>query len=101
MDRRLELQALLETLLGKRNVYFQPTNNVNMNYPAIVYQRDYMQDANANNARYLHKKRYMVTVIDRNPDSEIPDRVGALPLCAFVRFFTKDNLNHDIYNLYF
>jgi Leucine-rich repeat (LRR) protein len=31
----------------------------------------------------------------------IPSEIGKLANCSFVRFFTKDNLNHDIYNLYF
>ena len=37
MANRLDLQALLEDLLGSRNVYYQPPESVKMNYPAIVY----------------------------------------------------------------
>lgn len=92
---------LLETLLGTRNVYFQPPASFKMNYPCIVYQRDYQDNKFANNNPYSQTKRYAVTVIDRNPDSEIPDKVAALPLCAFTRHFTADTLNHDVYNLYF
>lgn len=45
--------------------------------------------------------RYTVTIIDRNPDSAIPNKVAELPLCSFNRFYTADNLNHFVYNLYF
>ena len=46
-------------------------------------------------------KRYEVTVIDRNPDSAIPERIATFPRCRYVTFFTKDSLNHDIFSLYF
>lgn len=101
MAPRLKLQELLEDLVGSRNVYFQPPPSLQMEYPCIVYQRDYIDMKHADNIPYQNKKRYQVTVIDRNPDSDIPDRVAALPLCSFDRFFSVDNLNHDIYNLFF
>ena len=101
MGGRTELQTLLETLLGSENVYFQPPSSVEMNYPCIVYRRDDSSEKRANDKLYLHKQRYQVTVIDRNPDSLIPNKVLSLPLCAFDRYYTADNLNHDVYNLYY
>ena len=96
-----QLQLILETLLGSRNVYFQPPTNVIMQYPCIVYSRNALDQKFANNRPYQFTKQYQVTVIDRNPNSGIPDKVAALPLCAFETFFTKDNLNHDVFNLFF
>jgi hypothetical protein len=101
MARRHLLQSLLEALLGSRNVYFQPPESLKMSYPAIVYERDYAVSAFAGNKPYRHTKRYQVTVIDGDPDSEIPDKVASLPLCRFSRHFVADNLNHDVYNLFF
>lgn len=101
MAKRLELQVLLEGLLGSSNVYFQPPATVQMSYPCIVYERDYMFGRFADNIKYQHHKRYQVTVIDRNPDSEIPDKVANLSLCEFTRHFVTANLNHDSFNLYF
>jgi hypothetical protein len=40
-------------------------------------------------------------VIDPDPDSPIVDAVAELPLCTYDRFFTADNLNHDVFNLFF
>ena len=37
---RLELQDLLETVLGSQYVYFQPPATLRMRYPCIVYARD-------------------------------------------------------------
>jgi hypothetical protein len=66
-----------------------------------VYKRDQAKNQHANNKPYLHTKRYMVTIIDEDPDSAIPDKVAALPNCTFNRAFATDSLNHDIYSLYF
>lgn len=101
---RSQLQTLLESFIPSGSggkVYFQPPNGTVMRYPAIVYKRDYRATQSANNGPYLSTKRYQVTVIDGNPDSGIPEKVAALPMCAFSRFFAVDNLNHDIYDLYF
>ena len=98
---RLELQALLEQLLGSRNVYFQPPSTIRMSYPCIVYSRESIDTRFANDLPYDHDIRYQVTVIDRNPDSDIPDKIGQLPMSLFDRHYVADNLNHDVYNLYF
>lgn len=99
--RRLELQELLEDLLGSPNVYFQPPETVQMSYPCIVYRRNSSDTKFANNDPYSRTKQYEVVVIDRDPDSAIPDKVAALPLTLFDRFFTVDNLNHDVFNVFF
>jgi len=95
MAPRPELHELLKTVLGSDHVYFQAPPNVGLEYPCIVYKRDYAISRFSNNRPYTHEKRYLVTVIDRNPDSEIPARVAALPKCLFDRFFTAKNLNHE------
>lgn len=101
MAQRLELQAVLTSLLGSEYVYFQPPPDIQLQYPCIVYNRDNEDVGFADNKPYSRMKRYSVTVIDRNPDSAIPDKIGALPLCTYNRFFTADNLNHDVYTLFF
>lgn len=101
MAPRSDLQSIFEEILGSDHVYFQPPANVALVYPCIVYKRDLSQTTFADNNPYLHVLRYQVTVIDRDPDSELPQKVAALPMCLFVRFYTADNLNHDVFNLFF
>jgi len=88
-------------LLGSGNVYFQPPANVQMQYPCIVYQRYNALTLFADNQPFHRTKRYQVTVIDPDPDSPIPDKVAALPMCVHNRFFVANNLNHDVFNLYY
>lgn len=101
MASRLRLQTILEGLLGSENVYFQPPSTIRMLYPCIVYQRSYADTKFADNRPYSYQKQYQITVIDKNPDSLIPDKVATLPMCIFDRNFIADNLNHDVFNIYF
>lgn len=106
MVRRLQLQSLLENLMGdepedKLTVYHQQPPNLLMQYPCILYKRDGDETLFASNKRYHRTQRYQVTVIDSDPDSLIPEKVAALPLCKFDRFYTADNLNHDVFTLFF
>jgi hypothetical protein len=99
MGSRLDLQTLLESITP--NVYFQPPTSVEMLYPCIKYNRADSAVMHADNRPYRHTKQYQVTVIDRNPDSELPDMVEELPLCSFDRFFAAENLNHYVFTLFF
>lgn len=101
MASRLDLHELLCDILGTRNVYFQPPESVKMQYPCIVYKRSSVHTRFADNELYMRKKRYTVTIIDKNPDSEIPDKVMSVPMCTFDRHFTADNLNHDVFSIYY
>jgi hypothetical protein len=100
-SRRSELQKLLEDALGSRNVYFQPPSVIMMRYPCIVYRRSGLSEKRADGRLYASRIMYQVTVIDPDPDSEIPGRIAQLPLSRFDRHYTADNLNHDVYNLYY
>lgn len=99
LNRRLSLNTLLEGMVD--HVYFQPPPNYQMQYPCIVYNLDDIETLYADNKPYRHMKQYQVTVIDSDPDSQIPGKIADLPLCGFDRHFTSDNLNHFVYNLFF
>ena len=99
MGRRLQLHQLLETFAP--NVYFQPPTNVQLKYPCIIYKRDFAHTKFADDMSYDNIIRYAIMIIDKDPDSEIPSKVASLPMSLFNRFYTVDNLNHDVYNVYF
>lgn len=101
MSRRLELQELLETILGSKNVYFQPPATLKMKYDCIRYERAKINSVYADNVPYQQHDRYQLTVIYRDPDSDLPKKIAALPMCSHERAYTADNLYHDIFNLYY
>lgn len=101
LERRLELHSKLVALLGSHNVYFQPDSNVKMKYPAIVYERNVINNRHANDNPYTQSLGYTVKVIDKNPDNETIAKIAQLPMCSFDRHYVADNLNHDVFTLYY
>nr|DAM83768.1 MAG TPA: tail completion protein [Caudoviricetes sp.] len=99
MGSRLDLQNLLEFILGSRNVYYQPPESIKIKYPAIVYRRNDIDNNFADDMVYMQNHTYQIIVIDANPDSEIVERISKLPMCRYDRHYTSDNLNHDIFIL--
>jgi hypothetical protein len=100
-SRRLELHQILVDLLGSTNSYFQPPDDIKLKYPCIMYRRSRFDSKYADDLLYKGTQAYQVTVMDFDPDSDIPDKIRNLPLCRFDRHFTKDGLNHDVFNLYY
>ena len=72
-----------------------------MAFPCIVYKRDNADTTFADDIPYRVTRKYMVTVIDRDPDSVIPAKVAALPTAIHNRSYPADDLNHDVYTLFF
>lgn len=100
MRPRAELQELFESILGSDHVYFQPPENKKLSYPCIVYTRNTYDSIFANNQSYIRRTRYSVTLIDKNPDSCFAEKIAEIPYCKHTRNFIADNLNHDVYDLY-
>ena len=75
MADRVELQSLLEELLGSKNVYYQPPESVKMQYD--------------------------LTVIAKRPDHPVIKKLLALPYCSYDRHYVADNLNHDVLTIYY
>jgi hypothetical protein len=100
VDKRLQLHQKFLDILGTPYAYFQPPASIELTYPCIVYKRDKIDARYANDKKYTNRTRYQVTVIDPNPDSQLPAAVNALPNCEHLRNFVSDGLNHDILELY-
>jgi len=83
------------------NVYFQPPADMQMLYPAIVYELDRADTTFADDRPYRVTKQYSLQLISENPDENIFDALAALPMCAHERHFVADNLNHEVFNIFF
>ena len=98
---RSELHVILKGLEGVKDAYFQPPSNATIDEPCIIYQREASFVSRADDILWWLKKRYQVIVVDRNPDSLIPDQVEGLPYTKFDRFYVSNGLNHFVYQLFF
>lgn len=86
---------------AKKHVYFQPPTGFRIAYPCIIYSLAKIDTKFADNNPYFHQRRYTVTVIDKNPDSKIVDKVLQLPRCSFDRPYVADNLHHWVFSIYY
>lgn len=73
VNKRWELQDKLEELLGNSNVYFQPDDNIKLEYPCIVYNRATPFTRRADGILYMKTDCYELTLINEDPDTELCD----------------------------
>lgn len=100
MANRVNLQNLLEELLGSKNIYYNPPTTLKMNYPAIRYNLSIIKSTHANDRKYSNQKRYDLIVICKESDPEVVDKLLELPYCSFNTHYKSDNLNHYSLTLY-
>jgi hypothetical protein len=101
MRSRLELHEILCDILGSRNVYFQPPTNVSMRYPAIVYNLSDIENRHADDGVYSFTNQYQITLIDRNPETDVVYKINQLQTANFIRSYSSDNLNHWVFEIFF
>lgn len=101
MTRRVQFHELLKALLGSDKVYFQPPEDMILSYPCVVYSRSNVKSAYSDDSTYNTRTRYSVTVIDPNPDSDIPPKLALIPTAIFQRNYKQNNMNHDVYSIYY
>lgn len=100
-NRRLELHEKLKLLLGNANVYYQPPENLKMQYPCIRYMREDIVGEHADNITYRQTNRYLLTVISKTPDNPVVEKLLDLPMCSFDVHYVSDGLNHDALIIYY
>lgn len=103
MKTRLDFrQKILNAIQNVDNcsLYFQPPETVKIEYPCIIYTLNDIQTDYADDNPYNQNKSYRLTIVDKNPDSNIPDKISKLQLCTFDRFYASDNLNHWVFICY-
>lgn len=101
LKTRLDLHDIFESIPGVVDAYYSPPASLSMEYPCIRYELSGIPIRRADNIPYIGCKRYALTLIDEDPDSEIPNRLLELPFCSFDRSYVADGLNHFVFTLYF
>ena len=101
MANRLYLHTIFEEILGSKNVYFQPPESKKMEYPAIKYSMDGIDKRSADDTAYMLTKKYELIVISKKPDHPVIDKLLQLPMCRLDTHYISDNLNHDVFTLYY
>lgn len=98
---RLNLQSDFETFLGSRNVYFQPPENLKINYPCIIYELSRYNSIKADNIGYRNIPGYTVLYISKDPDDENVHKLMSFSKISFDRHYESNGLHHWVYTLYY
>jgi len=98
---RLEFQALLQTLLGTGNVYFQPPPTFEMVYPCIAYSLSDIDAKHADNDPYILTTEYSVIYISKDPDDSVMYALAKVRSAKFGRTYVSDGLNHTVFTITF
>lgn len=98
MKTRLEIQELLEEILGSKNVYFQAPPNTGMKYPAIVYSFERYNIDRADNVPYIVTGRWQVTHMYKSIKNDLKEKFALeMPFCIFDRRIVTDGVYNDYY----
>ena len=100
MADRIDLQSLLEELLGSKNVYYQPPESVKIQYDAIRYSKKQIAVSHANEGKYSMRDCYELIVIARRPNHSVIKKLPALPYYSYHRHYVPDILFHDVLTIY-
>lgn len=101
MSSRLELQTLLEQILGSRNVYYQPPESIKMTYPCIKYRLNDININKADDISYIKNRRYELIIMDTKPDNKAIDDILNLPYTSYERHYEVDRVYHDVIYIYY
>lgn len=101
MGNRLDFHAKLKQLTP--NVYFSPPESVKLSYPCIVYKRLSMDPTYADNKPYAFTDviGYEVSSISKDPDDNLFFDLSKMPKSKFLRHMTVNNLDHNIFKIYY
>ena len=96
MASRLKLQGELEELLGNKNVYFQPPPSLQIKYPCIIYEVRTRSTQYADNKPYIHHNVYKVTYIDKDPESDVPNKILDMPMTIHETQYKSSEMYYNV-----
>jgi len=93
---RLTLHQTLVDILGSNNVYYNPPETLQMKFPCIVYNLDYIEDMHADNSKYIDWTTYKIYVVSKKVDHPAIRQILNIPMTRFSTRYVRDGLYHDV-----
>lgn len=97
---RLDFHKKLCSILGSKQVYFQPPSSQKIYYPAIIYTQAPFDKQYADNFGYILTDHYMVTHITSKADSVVPKTLAAMPYTRQDQAYRSNGLYHTVFSVY-
>lgn len=102
MASRVDLQNELETILGSKNVYFQPPASKTLKYPCIIYELSRTGTAQADNKNYIKTNEYHVKHIFKSLSNELKDvLLDHFMMISHDNRMVVDSLYNDDFTLFY
>lgn len=102
MAQRPDLQSEFEILMEGGMVKYQPPPGYQLTYPCIIYSQSNGQTRFAGNRPYTFTKKYTVTLISRDPDDPLVEKLAMhFPMFTMDRAFSTEGLHHYVFTLYY
>lgn len=102
-ERRIQLHEKLCSILGSRNVYYDPPENVKMQYDCIVYSLSQVNQVYANNFTYANSPGYLLTIVTRTPEAQtriVEELMKTFSYVGWDRAYVIDHLHHAVVSIY-
>lgn len=97
----MRLHEVLSAVPGVKAAYYAPPASIQMVYPCFLYSLEGVPSTKADNLSYLRNRRWSVTLITEESETDIFDYMLNLPFSEFDRHYVADGLNHFVFTLYF
>ena len=101
LDSKFQELVDQDILEEKPKVYIQPPTGKLMEFPCVTITRATGNTLFADNNPYRHQPRYLLTAINEDPVSPLYKVLASLPRCIHDRSFPAENLNHDVFTIFF
>ena len=99
MTGRVELHSKLKAIVP--NVYYQKPDNIEMQYPCIIYERWVGESIQANNKKYVIHDRYIVNFFSRKEDSIELTMDALFNYCSLDAIHAQKNMYQETYTVYY
>lgn len=93
---RLTLHQAFVDALGSSNVYYNPPETLKMEFPAIVYKLDYIEQIHADNKKYIDWTTYKVIVVSSRPDHPVIKKILNWEMTRFSTSYTRNGFYHSV-----
>lgn len=100
MKTRLELHNTLISTTGINNIYYNPPENIKMNYPCIRYKRVDVTSKKADDIKYIVHDRYELVIISSKNNDDIVNKLLSIKYMEYDRSMIINGLFHDYMTIY-
>lgn len=95
-----DLLHLLRKAVDHNRVYFQPPENLRMDYPAVVFHLSRNKSVHASDGRFKDSQEYTVTLITEDPQPDVLDAILDIPYTTLESTYVSKGMNHFVFTTY-